>query len=289
LSTSLKFVTFSKEQPARLLTIYLIEQGIQAEYQYSANENAHAVMLLAATDQTKAKVLAEEFVHNPNNVKYQTTAWESGETVNLTPVKSISAAKTLYDLKQAPLTASILAICLVIYLLAMVGVSAPYLWLKIQPIAMLVDTGQWWRLLGPALIHFSVLHIAFNLLWWWTLGKQIEITFGLSSLLLLFVFSAVVSNIAQLMVSGPNFGGLSGVVYALVGCVWWLGWLKPSWGLSIPKPIVVFLLVWLVVGYLDVLPVHMANTAHTVGLTCGCLFAWFLARAKAPATNKSEF
>jgi GlpG protein len=95
-------------------------------------------------------------------------------------------------------------------------------------------------------------------------------------LLVLFVFSAAASNVAQLVVSGPNFGGLSGVVYALVGCVWWLGWLKPAWGLSLPKPIVGFLLVWLVVGYLDVLPVSMANTAHTVGLICGCLFAWFL-------------
>tara|TARA_R110002153_G_scaffold32537_8_gene98498 strand:- start:12050 stop:12922 length:873 start_codon:yes stop_codon:yes gene_type:complete len=290
LSTPLKLVAFSKEQPARLLTIYLIEQGIQVEYQYSDNEYSHGVMLLESSDQIKAKKLAEEFVLNPNNVKYQTAAWQSGETVSLIPESSLSAAKTLYDLKQAPFTSSILAICLLIYLLAVVGVSAPYLWLKIQPISMLVDTGQWWRLLGPALIHFSVLHIAFNLLWWWTLGKQIEITFGLSSLLLLFVFSAVVSNVAQLMVSGPNFGGLSGVVYALVGCVWWLGWLKPSWGLSLPKPIVVFLLVWLVVGYLDILPVHMANTAHTVGLTCGCLFAWFLAtRAKAPRINKSEF
>jgi GlpG protein len=281
LSTPLKLVAFSKEQPARLLTIYLIEQGIQAEYQYLANEYAHAVMLLQSSDQIKAKKLAEEFVLNPNNAKYQTAAWHSGETVNLIPEKSFSAAKTLYDLKQAPFTSSILAICVLIYLLAMIGVSAPYLWLKIQPIAMLVDTGQWWRLLGPALIHFSVLHIAFNLLWWWSLGKQIEITFGLSSLLMLFVFSAVVSNVAQLLVSGPNFGGLSGVVYALVGCVWWLGWLKPSWGISLPKPIVMFLLVWLVVGYMDILPVHMANTAHTVGLICGCLFAWFLVtRAK---------
>jgi GlpG protein len=238
-------------------------------------------MLLQSSDQIEAKKLAEEFVLNPNNVKYQTAAWQSGETVNLIPDKSFSAAKTLYDLKQAPFTSGILVICLVIYLLAMVGISAPYSWLKIQPIAMLLDTGQWWRVLGPALIHFSVLHIAFNLLWWWSLGKQIEKTFGLSSLLLLFVFSAVVSNTAQLLVSGPNFGGLSGVVYALVGCVWWLGWLKPSWGLSLPKPIVGFLLVWLVVGYVDILPVHMANTAHTVGLICGCLFAWFLVtRAK---------
>jgi GlpG protein len=281
LSTPLKLVAFSKEQPARLLTIYLIEQGIQVEYQYSSNEYGHAVMLLESSDQTKAKALAEEFVLNPNNEKYQTAAWQSGETVKLIPDKSFSAAKALYDLKQAPFTSSILAICLVIYLLAMVGVSSPYSWLKIEPIAMLIDTGQWWRVLGPALIHFSVLHIAFNLLWWWSLGKQIEMTFGLSSLLMLFVFSAGVSNVAQLLVSGPNFGGLSGVVYALVGCVWWLGWLKPSWGLSLPKPIVGFLLVWLVVGYMDVLPVHMANTAHTSGLICGCLFARFLvARAK---------
>jgi len=281
LSTSLKLVAFSKEQPARLLTIYLIGQGIQAEYQYLATEYAHSVMLLESSDQIKAKKLVEEFVLNPNNEKYQTAAWQSGETVDLIPVKSFSAAKTLYDLKQAPFTSGILAICLVIYLLSMVGISAPYLWLTIQPIAILLDTGQWWRILGPALIHFSVLHIAFNLLWWWTLGKQIEKTFGLSSLVMLFVFSAAVSNVAQLLVSGPNFGGLSGVVYALVGCVWWLGWLKPDWGISIPKPIVGFLLVWLAVGYLDVLPVHMANTAHTVGLICGCLFAWFLVtRAK---------
>lgn len=281
MSTSLKLVAFSKEQPARLLTIYLIGQGIQAEYQYLATEYAHSVMLLESSDQIKAKKLVEEFVLNPNNEKYQTAAWQSGETVDLIPVKSFSAAKTLYDLKQAPFTSGILAICLVIYLLSMVGISAPYLWLTIQPIAILLDTGQWWRILGPALIHFSVLHIAFNLLWWWTLGKQIEKTFGLSSLVMLFVFSAAVSNVAQLLVSGPNFGGLSGVVYALVGCVWWLGWLKPDWGISIPKPIVGFLLVWLAVGYLDVLPVHMANTAHTVGLICGCLFAWFLVtRAK---------
>lgn len=276
MSTSLKLVAFSKEQPARLLTIYLIEQGIQAEYCYSENEYAHTVMLIDSSQQIKAKELAEEFVLDPNNAKYQTAAWQSGETVNLIPEKTFSAAKTLYDLKQAPFTSSILAICLCIYLMAMLGVSGPYFWLKIQPIAMLVDSGQWWRLIGPALIHFSVLHIAFNLLWWWSLGKQIEMTFGLSSLVMLFGFSAIVSNVAQLLVSGPNFGGLSGVVYALVGCVWWLGWLKPNWGLTLPKPIVVLLLVWLVVGYLDILPVHMANTAHTVGLICGCLFAWFL-------------
>lgn len=275
--TAFKLVAFSKEQPARLLTTYLKKQGILAEYQISPDELAHAVMLFDPSQLSKAQELTKEFIQNPNSAIYQTTAWQNGESVNLRSDWSFSYTNILGDLKLSPFTSIVLASCLLIYLLAMVGISAPYSWLQIQPISELVETGQWWRVLGPALIHFSVLHITFNLLWWWSLGKQIEKTFGISSLLMLFVFSAVVSNVAQLMVSGPNFGGLSGVVYALVGCVWWLGWLKPSWGISLPKPLVGFLLIWLIVGYLDVLPVHMANTAHTVGLVCGCLFAWFLA------------
>lgn len=290
MSTPLKLVAFSKEQPARLLTIYLKEQGVQAEYQYSAKEYSHTVILLDSSDQINAKKLAEEFVLNPNDVKYQNTAWQSGEAVSLVPDNFFSAAKILYYLKQAPFTASLLVFCALVYLLATIGISWPYLSLQIQPIAMLIDNQQWWRILGPALLHGSMLHIAFNLLWWWILGKQIENTFGFSSLLLLFVFSAGVSNLAQLVVSGPNFVGLSGVVYALVGCVWWLGWLKPSWGISLPKPIVGFMLIWLLVGFVDILPVHMANTAHTVGLICGCLFAWFLvSRSKKANKQPPEF
>lgn len=272
-----KLIAFSKEQPARLLTLYLINQGIQAQYQFTAAEHAHEVMLCDLSEQDRAELLAEEFVRNPSDEKYQTNAWHSGETVELSTVAGFSMKTIIGHLKTSPFTSSVLVICSLIYLLAMIGITAPYSWLQIQPINQLVDSAQWWRLLGPALIHFSLLHITFNLLWWWALGKQIEKTFGLSSLLLLFVLSATVSNIAQLLISGPNFGGLSGVVYALVGCVWWLGWLKPAWGISLPKPLVGFLLVWLVVGYLDILPIHMANTAHTVGLICGCLFAWFLA------------
>ena len=90
MSTTLKLVAFSKEQPARLLAVYLLDQGIQAEYQYLNNEYAHAVMLLQPSAQSKAKQLAKEFVLNPNNAKYQTTAWQSGETVNLIPEKSFS-------------------------------------------------------------------------------------------------------------------------------------------------------------------------------------------------------
>ena len=269
-------VTFTQEPIARLLVNYLQSQDIHVEYCFQQNQ--HTVQLIDVSQEARAAVIIEAFIAHPQDKKYQQAAWQSGQSVELTNKATFSTEKIKLELLNAPFTAGILIICLVLYALANVGVTQPYGFLKIQPPSSLYENFQWWRILGPALIHFSFLHIAFNLMWWWMLGKQIESKFGLSSLLALFVFSAVLSNIGQLLVSGPNFGGLSGVVYALVGCVWWLGWLRPSWGIGLPKAMIAFLLVWLVIGYADLLWVSMANTAHTVGLLSGCIFAWLLAK-----------
>ncbi|MFQ3236901.1 MAG: GlpG protein [Paraglaciecola sp.] len=268
--------TFSEERAARLLVNYLQSQHIGAQYIVEVGEHSHSVVLLDEQQQQQARNIANEFVSNPDAHKYQQAAWDTGKSVKLSPVNYFSAHKLLTNLKEVPVTSVVLVLCIIIYLLAAIGVHQPYAFLSIQPLAELFKSQQWWRLVGPALIHFSVLHIVFNVLWWWMLGGQIERKFGKATLLALFTTSAILSNVGQLLVSGVNFGGLSGVVYALVGCVWWLGWLRPKWGLFLPKPMVGFLLVWLVIGYADILWVSMANTAHTVGLFSGCLFAVFL-------------
>jgi len=36
------------------------------------------------------------------------------------------------------------------------------------------------------------------------------------------------------------------------------------------------MLVWLLLGFADVLWVNMANAAHTAGLMSGCVMAWLL-------------
>ncbi|MGY0602883.1 MAG: rhomboid family intramembrane serine protease GlpG [Paraglaciecola chathamensis] len=270
-------VSFNQERAARLLTNYLNSQGIVAQYSFHSGE--HAVQLLNESDKDVASDIASEFIQFPQDKKYQQAAWDSGQTVTLSDRNSgVSLNGMWRQLRDIPVTTSILLTCLLVYLLAMVGFFWPYKVLAIEPFPQLLENHQWWRLIGPAFIHFSVLHIVFNLLWWWTLGGQIERLLGRATLVMLFLFSALLSNIGQLLVSGENFGGLSGVVYALVGCVWWLGWLRPSWGLMMPKPLIGFLLIWLVVGYADILWVSMANTAHTVGLISGCFFAFILSR-----------
>ena len=138
-------------------------------------------------------------------------------------------------------------------------------------------------------MHGSLMHVVMNLFWWWLLASKFERTFGTSSLILLFVVSSLASNVAQLMYNGPNFLGLSGVVYALFGFTWWISWLRPNWGLFLPKGIIVFMLIWLVLGYADIFWVSFANEAHTFGLISGCLLALLLHQLTALVSkNKSS-
>lgn len=289
ISESVLLVAFSQERPARLLVNYLQVRGIHASYSTAETPHRHAVRLLEANQWSEAKQIADEFIANPGERKYQEAAWQSGETVNMSSANWFSVDAITTNLKQSPFVALILTICLSCFVLALIGITEPYNWLRILPFSQLLENHQWWRLIGPAFIHFSTLHIAFNLLWWWMLGKQIESAFGLSGIVMLFLFSALTSNIAQLLLDGPNFGGLSGVVYALVGCVWWLGWLRPAWGIALPKAMVGFLLVWLVIGYTDILWIKMANTAHTVGLISGCLFALLLSYLKNDSSSSDKY
>lgn len=139
--------------------------------------------------------------------------------------------------------------------------------------------GQFWRLFTPALMHFSLPHILFNLLWVWVAGRGIEYLHGRWVLLGLVMFSALVSNLAQFWVSGPMFGGMSGVVFALLGYAWlWdkrVG--RPAIGL--PPALMGLMVLWLVLGFTGVLEYigvgAIANTAHLAGLVAGLLWAWW--------------
>jgi hypothetical protein len=69
------------------------------------------------------------------------------------------------------------------------------------------------------------------------------------------------------------FGGLSGVVYGLLGFAWVAGRLNPRWlGMAPATPIMLFMVGWLVIcmlGVFDVLGFSVANAAHLGGLLSG--------------------
>jgi len=149
-------------------------------------------------------------------------------------------------------------------------------YLYFSSLAQVLDEGQWWRLVSPMLLHFGVLHLAMNSLWYWELGKRIELRQGPWMLLGLTLLFSLVSNLAQHYTSGPSlFGGLSGVLYGLLGHIWLYQWLAPNRHFNLPKGVLVMMLIWLVVcltGVVGTLGLgHIANAAHVGGLLIGCL------------------
>ncbi|MDC0663790.1 rhomboid family intramembrane serine protease [Marinobacter sp. SS21] len=147
-----------------------------------------------------------------------------------------------------------------------------------ERVAALSDTlmaGQIWRLLTPDFLHFSWPHVIFNSVILWFLGSQVEWFDGRSRMLVLFVVTSLVANSLQYFSSGPLFGGLSGVVYGVLGYCWLSQRRLPRF--QFPPALIVVAVVWMAIGFTP-LPEwlgigRMANEAHLGGFVAGLAMA----------------
>jgi len=142
-----------------------------------------------------------------------------------------------------------------------------------------VRHGEIWRLFTPIFLHLGYLHLLFNMLWLRDLGSMIEARKGWWMLLLLVLVLAGASNVAQYLYKGPNFGGMSGVVYGLLGYIWMQGKFNPASGLSLQPQTVMMMIIWFFLCFTGMVG-PIANTVHTVGLVGG--IAWGFLDAQLP-------
>ena len=197
---------------------------------------------------------------------------------------------TIENWRHVPATLVLLALSFAGFLL--VYLNAPMEWLSTltytnfrvsgQQLVFIGTEGQYWRLLTPIFLHFGWMHIVFNSLWVWELGGKLELCLGPWALLALVVVLGVSSNSGQYLVGGSAlFGGMSGVVYGLLGFSLVYGRLRSVPLLAVPNGLVIFMVGWLI--FCMVAPTEIlgfgsiANTAHLVGLVVGCtlgLGAW---------------
>ena len=137
---------------------------------------------------------------------------------------------------------------------------------------------QWWRLITPIFIHFSFAHLAFNCLWIFILGEKIENTDGSLIFILLVIFSAILSNCLQYFWTETSlFGGLSGVIYGLIGFCMIIEFDSQYDRYKLPPALYLFMIAWLLLGFAGILDLFgfgsVANFAHLGGLISGILFA----------------
>ncbi len=144
-----------------------------------------------------------------------------------------------------------------------------------------LGTFELWRWVTPILLHFSAVHLLFNIAVTVEFGRRIEFRRGSPGFLGIVLATAVASNFAQylaqyLAAEPAGFGGLSGVAYGLLGYVVVSRRREPEdpvW--HVHMGFVGSLLIFLVIFSTGIteafLPV--ANAAHWGGLVTGALLA----------------
>ncbi len=303
---------------AEQFAAYLITQGIPAHA-----EEEDGVWLIWVRDEDaldSAAEALEEFRRDPESPRYAGAIRQANarlaeeERLRRQTQRRIVAMGERWrrqDAGRTPLVSTVIGLCVLVFFITNFGnptTSAYQTLAFVNPLyevrdsdwnrhdwrdrAVDIRSGQFWRLFTPAVMHGSLMHLAFNMIMFYIFANQIERRRGAWRLLGLILFTGVVSNAAQGLaptdwgtLSGTHrFLGLSGVVYGLLGYLWMKTVYDPQSGLYVNSGTVMFLVIWMmlgITGMLGAVGLPIANLAHAVGMLSGMAVGYFPVLARA--------
>lgn len=281
---------FAESSLAHKFHSYLMVSHIDSEVR-GTDEGGFEVWILDEEDMAKAREILKEFQDNIDDVKFIIAENKFAKSASVPKERGFQLPKLDLGLdwlmpsdSENRMTRLLIIICVAIFLMMLSGLFNGFINLLFfsqyrYPLFVEIFEGQIWRLITPIFLHFGILHIVFNMLWLYQLGSLIETINGPRYLLVMVLVIGVLANIAESLVTGGSFGGMSGVVYGLLGFIWMMAKYKPRSGYYIDNAIFIFMLVWLVIcmtGYIG----HIANTNHFIGLMSGIAWGYFASRDK---------
>jgi GlpG protein len=299
-------------QHARRFTDYLTARGISAVAEQEAD--GWSIWIRDEDQVDASREALDSFVGNPEGAEFVNAAAEAqrirADKLRLERelAQKRVAMRQMWSqplIKRAPLMTSLMVLCVIVYLaIGSLNTRTPTAnmlrffdpghmaqsdWVD-RPTSAFVDirSGEVWRLLTPIFLHGSLTHIFFNLLCFHSLGSLVEIRHGPARLALITIVSGIMGNVFEELFTGPSphLGGLSGVVYGLVGYLWIYSVLYPRGGIVMRKEILVIMFVWLALGFsgmldgLDGKGSMVANYAHLFGMFGGMAVAYGVSLVK---------
>jgi GlpG protein len=295
------------EAQARTFSDYLLVQGIENDVE-AEKDGTWAVWIRAEDELDRAKAELEAFRASPSDPKFKSTARVA---VDVKEQKRREQAEYEKRLKQrrhlfrpltgygfGPVTYILIFICVGVFIVSRFGKDYSHLlslyisekdisnfaeasfldavkerFIHFQYLLPEIRQGEVWRLFTPIFMHFSVIHILFNMLWLRDLGSMIEGRQSSLLLLLLVLVIAAISNVSQYFWGGPDFGGMSGVVYGLFGYIWIRGKIDPGSGLIMDRRNSSMMIIWLIFCFTGLVG-PIANGAHLSGMLVGMAWGW---------------
>jgi len=141
-----------------------------------------------------------------------------------------------------------------------------------------------WSLITTIFVHGSPLHLLFNMIWLFQLGRILESTLSPVAYLAFIVSAAAVGSGCEVLISGTTGIGMSGVVYAMFALMWAGRGLYPAWAAVATRDNLRYFILWglfcVAATWLHFL--NIANSAHGGGFLFGlCIgFLFFVPRRR---------
>lgn len=130
-----------------------------------------------------------------------------------------------------------------------------------------VDAGQWWRAFTAAFLHDGLLHITFNMIALWWIGRLVEQLFGSFKMALIYVISMIGSAwaIYHFNYLQPTIGA-SGAIFGLFGALAAAGLRLGKVGRELVRSTVWIVVINVLFGFM--VP-NISQAGHLGGLVAG--------------------
>lgn len=175
-----------------------------------------------------------------------------------------------------PVTYSIIAVAVAVYVLGFLSAEIDNTLIRnFASVNILIEDGEWWRVLTAAFLHGSLFHIGFNMYALYLFGPRLEREVGGPAFAALY-FSAAAGGGAASSIFGPTFVisiGASGAIFGLFGA-----WMFVAYRLrATPAGKAMFNQLSVLLAINLALPIIIPNIdwrAHVGGLITGVVVAW---------------
>ncbi|MCC6146585.1 MAG: rhomboid family intramembrane serine protease [Anaerolineaceae bacterium] len=180
--------------------------------------------------------------------------------------------------ENSRVTYIILAVTIFFFTLQWLGsqvLGVDYLLVFGAKINQAIRAGQFWRLLTPALLHASLIHIGFNMYALYIIGRGLEQHYGHGRYLLLYILSTLGGNVFSFLFSPNPSVGASTAIFGLVAAEGVFIFRNRSIFGGNTRAMLANILTIIVINLILGLSPGIDNWGHLGGLLGGVAFAWF--------------
>lgn len=242
-----------------------------------SNDNIDCIKIVDEKDVRNSSLILDAYPDINDKLKFNEKGVELfakiTNDINKKNLKDAKQAEEVFAEKTPYITYGLIALNVIIFLLMYIfgnGSEDTLTLIKFGALSkVLVELGDYYRLLSSAFLHIGFLHLLCNMYALYILGKDIEGYFGRAKYIFIYIISALVGSFVSIIFMDDYVvsAGASGAIFGLMGALLYFGYnYRVTLNNAINRQIIPVIVINLLFGFLST---GVNNFAHLGGLLGG--------------------